>query len=1477
MPQQPDLFQEPPHERLAEFSVHNQKLFSSYYLAYRLPEQPLWRELEAEAHRVFKRIKDAYQDMVTANLFSAKNEAETERVFIRPVLKALGFNYFSVQPPLDGYDTRRWPDYALFPDQESYETAQQHRENMRIFYGKAVAIGEAKYWGRRMNDPDPSDPADISDATKQLVSYLRDIAEWTDGKTNWGILTNGKLWRLFHRRADYTAESYVEIDLEAIIQEGNFEGFKYFYALFSHEAFVTQALEGNSWLESYLKGSEAYSRGITKHLKELVFEKVFDGLVRGFVQYRREKLGIPHEDEASKRAIFQGCLTLLYRLLFLLNAESRQLLPMDNWGYRERSLRALMERIWEEGDEKRTKYDFDYWLHIKRLFSLIDNGASGFDLPRYNGGLFKRPDPNTSLDQLREEEIGPWFLEKHELADPYLRDAIEQLTFAPEMSAPSARAFIDYSSLGVRHLGEIYEGLLEFKVEIAEDEPVCAVGTKKKPQWKKQSEITDEDTILLTKQIGEPYITNDKGERKATGSYYTPHYIVQYIVEHTLGPQLSRFERERKWHDKITRGDADLQTLYEEIMEETVSEEERERLDTLWQSCKGEEERRACLLSHLEPDPKANHNFDPAIRALRLKVLDPAMGSGHFLVHAVAVIADRVVQFLNEYPDSPVVGQLERLRAGILENVQEQGVRIDESKLNDVNLIKRMVLKRCIYGVDVNPMAVELAKLSLWLDSFTVGAPLSFLDHHLRCGNSLIGVGLEEVKTALQGEKKGPAFHLSLLTSQFTGVMRAVELMQQVGKLTDATIPELEESQTRYKQAIAELAPFKAMLDVWVSEYFGNHSAQETLKQAPEEVEEVVSYLLHRKAALAGKTESTLQLVQEALQISKERRFFHWELEFPEVWYEEGERRTNPGFDAVIGNPPWGVPCGESWEAIRARLTTASGNSADSYGVFIELCLLLTRKHGYASMITPDTYLRKDGFVDLRNILLRKTTLIEFVETGPLFEDVQDTWCAVFCVTPSICSADHRIVHKQIERSVISAKERLDRFVNADWARVRTTKQHYWQRKPFHTIGYMVGDREQLALQKIEYYSVPLGRKYWDLAISRGEEGSRNTLPQVSLPNAFWFLSPEHIERHFCETGYRVDPSDLTPGKLWYYSRPKIWVIRIQKLRWRQRIVSAFDARTNSAANKTLQVIASRDDQMLPLLYVQGVLASRLINFWATDYLVDDMNQTYLERIPIRRIFFTTREAKRAEEVERFRELYQQGDFDMLLEAVEACLPKGDNDEFIVFDRSIPVEQAIEKGFLTEEQAVGWSLESGDPSGYDENGNPLEHSDVVRDLLAYLAERMIEMNKDKREIIERFWTDLEGITDSETFEKLCRGKQERTLANGSEACSPFVSAESGSTKHLDESLAWSEDAFRGFTRLLAGRIGNLSELVEVYRKHAPDQKELVQRIEATDELIDQIVYRLYGLTEDEIGIVEGAGNAGENAESPAWRDEPDDA
>jgi len=189
-----------------------------------------------------------------------------------------------------------------------------------------------------------------------------------------------------------------------------------------------------------------------------------------------------------------------------------------------------------------------------------------------------------------------------------------------------------------------------------------------------------------------------------------------------------------------------------------------------------------------------------------------------------------------------------------------------------------------------------------------------------------------------------------------------------------------------------------------------------------------------------------------------------------------------------------------------------------------------------------------------------------------------------------------------------------------------------------------------------------------------------------------------------------------------------------------------------------------------------------------------------------------------------------------LLEQIDTLLPKDDQGNFVVFSQSISGED--------------------DPSGLDANDNALERSDVVHDFLVYLAEQMTEMHKTKRQKIEAFRTDLEGVVERDVLEKLCKGKQEKTLFKNCEACKPFVDKNSGSSRTVDESLAWNEDAFKQFAKLLAGRISNLNDLVGVYRNHASEFKALTENVERTDGLIDQIVYKLYGLTDEEIAIVE---------------------
>ena len=362
---------------------------------------------------------------------------------------------------------------------------------------------------------------------------------------------------------------------------------------------------------------------------------------------------------------------------------------------------------------------------------------------------------------------------------------------------------INYRDLSVRQLGSIYEGLLEFKLKIAE----TPLGIKKEKGKEIYYPVDIENEAKIKK--GELYLTNDKSERKATGSYYTPDYIVQYIVKNSIEPLIQKKLQDfENWKNTLkTKNKGILQKLIKElnIPFDPKLYDSKGRI-------KGEKNINAYRNALLSVR-------DPTEAILKLKILDPAMGSGHFLVGAVDYLADRILEILAEISEknyfgkevyrSPLLDKLEGVRNRILEKAQKEGYTIDKSKLDDKNLIKRIILKRCIYGVDVNPLAVELAKVSLWLHIFTMGVPLSFLDHHLKCGNSLIGANPEDFDRVFE---KSPLFG-----SRYTGLMNSIEMIEKLQEITDADISEVEESAKIYNDVIKGLEPYKKLLDVYLS------------------------------------------------------------------------------------------------------------------------------------------------------------------------------------------------------------------------------------------------------------------------------------------------------------------------------------------------------------------------------------------------------------------------------------------------------------------------------------------------------------------------------------------------------------------------------------------------------------------------------------------------------------------------------------
>jgi hypothetical protein len=620
------------------------------------------------------------------------------------------------------------------------------------------------------------------------VAHL--LREMESAGTRWGILVSGDVWRLYSADHPARTTSFAELDLTRIGDPG------YFAALFSASALCPAGIA-----ETIEKGSRDFAVGLGDRLRGRIYERVVPDIVAA-VASEFERLEKPPDSRSELEAVYEATLVLLYRLLFVLYAESREYLPIDvSTGYEAHSLRRRLDSIVATVEAERAfdENARDIWSDLEETFGAIARGQREWGVPAYNGGLF-HDDPKTPagaiLARVRPTNAG-------------IGRALYELAVDRD-DEDTGR--IDYSDLDIRHLGDMYEGLLSFEADRARED--LAYDSAKDAYVP----ATGGEAVAIP--AGAVYLRGRSGGRKASGSYYTPQIVVRHVVEEALVP----------------------------VHEEHLTEVRRI-------ADEGDDERAARLL------------WD-------FRVCDPAMGSGHFLVDALDVLTDRIAAFLAERPLAPVRAVLNQLRETVQAQARDLPAGVLE-QIRDVDLLKRVVLKRSIYGVDLNPMAVELAKLALWLDAFVPGLPLSYLDHNLRCGNSLVGVVGDEVLTSLRPEAatlEGDwiAEQLATATEQARVAVERVEL-----RLED--VDAAREAEGQRQEAIAALA---RVFNRWTSESFGIAGARERIGQLD---------------TLEAEADA-----REAAQIAEEQAFFHWPLELPEVF-----QRDRPGFDVVLANPPW--------------------------------------------------------------------------------------------------------------------------------------------------------------------------------------------------------------------------------------------------------------------------------------------------------------------------------------------------------------------------------------------------------------------------------------------------------------------------------------------------------------------------------------------------------------------------------------------
>lgn len=936
----------------SEEHFNNRALFSDYYLLRRLQERREWAE---DPKPVYRKLHELYQQASTA--LQSTTDLSICSALAEPVLDVLGFKLAqqNSEQLVSSY-------YELRPDSSK---------------GGPLAVALVYPWSRLLDGKD-SERDSISPEENPGAAVVSLLEQ---NKAPWAIVTNGKVWRLYSQKTHSRSTNYYEVNLDEILAPEQFtdgglnEAFRYFWLLFRSQSLLPQEVQvagktqSLSFLDVLRAESADYAKGLGERLKESVFVEVFPYLAEGFIAYTKQVDGKSADlsDEALE-GVYEGTLTLLYRLLFLLYAESRDLLPVKEIrGYHEKSLALMKSEIADAAgdieDEREGKLGKQWnksstamYDHMVELFEMVDKGNPSLNVPMYNGGLFLT-DPDDEDDS--PEAFNAAFLRDHKVPDFFLACALDKLSRDIDPKSQGL-VMIDYKDLGVRQLGSIYEGLLEFRLRIATSKLgiVKEKGKEKYVPWsdldEKQQTRAERNGKIVKK--GAPYLENDKQERKATGSYYTPDYIVKYIVENTVGPVLTK--------------------KFDEMRPKLREAEKRYRAFKSEQQALRDQKMRP-----KHPDQVNVIGKELVDELFDIKVVDPAMGSGHFLVEVVDFITDKTLDFLNAFPWNPVIAHLGRMRQTILEEMEAQGITIDEQKLTDVNLLKRYVLKRCIYGVDLNPMAVELAKVSLWLDCFTLGAPLSFLDHHLRCGNSLIGASVQQVIDALEWKvsETGNMFEDDFARE----LMIATQTMIEVGELSDVTSTQVVESKKKYAKAKDTLAPYKRLLNVYTSQWFGQ--GEHRFKQAGTtrvtnaglhflKTETLRAWMKHPKKANMMAWERAASEI--AMQASLENRFFHWELEFPEVYYErigsnagvdQYNRRKNAGFDAVVGNPPYDVVAETAYFS-----SSKAAGTGNLYGYFIGRMLDVLSKDACFSFVVPLSFACGNNFEDLRQAVFRR-------------------------------------------------------------------------------------------------------------------------------------------------------------------------------------------------------------------------------------------------------------------------------------------------------------------------------------------------------------------------------------------------------------------------------------------------------------------------------------------------------------------------
>ncbi|GAB7011978.1 Eco57I restriction-modification methylase domain-containing protein [Halolamina salina] len=1397
---------------LGSTPYRNSDLFSGYYLQERVDDLEEW-DCDDEAEAVFEELRELWEG--EGELLAGYNEDTLLGSWIDPVLDALGYDTIQ-ETSLP--DTGGYIDRVLYPDAADRREAMSMKQDGQLSgaFGRAAALLEAKQWDTDFTQRF-SEQRSYRDASHQVKYYL----EHTPESLQWGILTDGKKWRLYGTK-DYATETYYEVDLPEILESGDLQEFKYFYLFFRPEAF--REVGGSTFLETVWSESETAAQELGEDLQDNVFTAL-RVLGEGFVE--TNDLDIDPDDEAALAELKEQSLVLLYRLMFVLYAESRNLIdpddPEDRAEFRENfsldEIRLDVHDRIESGDsfDDYSEHSRTIWSQLQDLFRLVDAGEESLGISAYNGGLFDREQHQ--------------FLAENAVADRYIAEVIYRL--GTTETADGSFALADYADLDTRHLGTIYEGLLEHEFRIA-PEDYAAVGADGGQVWKPATEV-DDDTVETVDE-GELYVVNDEGERKATGAYYTPDYVVSYIVEETIDP------------------------LLEEIREDLRED-------------------------GLDPTDQAYFGrFYGAVQDLR--ILDPAMGSGHFLTKATGYLTEQVMEVVREQ--------------------EEQG--------RDEKHIRRTISRECIYGVDVNGMATELAKLSMWLETLAPDEPLAFLDHHLKSGNSLVGSDISEVL----GTDEPSGTEQATLFDDFSRTRRqalehVMELVEDLLDIENRTVDQAKRMEDLYEE-IREDDLYKrlfAMANVHTAERFDLDVPDGAYKEMANAIDDTDDW-----AEIESEDWYTT-----AQAMAEEEQFFHWELEFPEVFFGmDGERKDGAGFDAVVGNPPY-----VRIQNIRSNSPRLATYISDKYvsptGNF-DLYVCFTEKSyqllgdGYAGFIQPHKFFRNNSGKGLRQFISGDDSLRKIVSFG--HEQVFDGASVYTCIlvlskTPTESFQYARLSPDQLlnvdqdkfrgisdydESSwVFNSKQETEVLDSIEaqsltlediaevYVGLQTSADSVYLMNSEGSDGEyeLVRSQEDGEVYRLEseilkpflkgedvdrYASISTDRRVIFPYRIRGDQGdaSAEFISSSELasnyPNTYEYLK-QHEEKLRSREGGKMDHERwydyVYPKNLTKFEQEKILTPEIG-------YGGNFTLDRDSTYHKTkVYGVLLRDNVDIEEETLLALLNSNLLWFFISrtgyalrgGYFTFKRDYLYPFGIP------SSEELAQNPSIEPSSSLNGLGDenhtADELLSAAASNILKAnsrlDSLNLNLLDHlgSYDDGQTLADIGLTQppENAADSILQQ---TAEQKPNLRVGDCEVVRESSSTVEIRLTARYKPEDE--DAHETDQWGYTETDLLPALRITDLTETEADLIAAFVPVAVDEAGGFAGFRETATKTNSLVDRLRALTLPRVDDVADGLERYRETKERADELDAKIQRTDDLIDEIVYELYGLTDEEIEIVE---------------------